>query len=124
MLDACSIIGLGRSAAAAKAGPGSSLGDRMRDRRSFDRPGACYFTGDRNRYLLPDDPSRMAACASPNRHRIELRVDPAENFARSTTVLWPSTWKRSSICSIRPVASVVRQVADPSTHGGIHCTDR
>ena len=51
MLDACSIIGLGRSAA--RGGTGELSWSRMRDRRSFDRPGACYFTGDRNRYLLP-----------------------------------------------------------------------
>jgi hypothetical protein len=51
------------------------------DRRSFDRPGACYFTGDRNRYIYSrDDPCRMAACASPHPHRNELRVDTAEEL--------------------------------------------
>jgi len=110
MLDACSIIGLGRSAVAARggsgelswrsgAGPGSSLGGRVRDRRSFDRPGACYLTGDRNRYLLPGRSVPHGSMCRRHRPAIELSCGsiPPRNFARSTTILSPSTWERSSV---------------------------
>ena len=68
-----------------------------------------------------DDPCRMAACASPHRHRIELRVDPAEELRTVDDDLL--ALHVEAIEHMLDQASVVRQVAGPSTHGGIHCTD-
>ena len=81
MLDACSIIGLGRVRRRCEG----------RDRGAPLEVGcgtAVHLTA-----LAPaisrvietdiysrDDPCRIAACASPHRHRFELRVDPAEEL--------------------------------------------
>jgi hypothetical protein len=58
------------------------------------------------------------------RHRTAIDLScgsiPPRNFARSTTILWLHV---ESIEHMLDQASVVRQVAGPSTHGGIHCTD-
>jgi hypothetical protein len=63
----------------------------------------------------------MAACASPHPHRIELRVDTAEEL-RMVDDDFVALYAEA-IEHMLDQASVVRQVAGPSTHGGIHCTD-
>ena len=58
------------------------------------------------------------------RHRTAIELScgsiPPRNFARSTTIV---ALHVEAIEHMLDQASVVRQVAGPSTHGGIHCTD-
>jgi len=58
------------------------------------------------------------------RHRTAIDLScgsiPPRNFARSTTIV---ALHVEAIEHMLDHASVVRQVAGPSTHGGIHCTD-
>ena len=65
-----------------------------------------------------DDPCRMAACASPHRHRIELRVDPAEEL-RTVDDDFVALYVEA-IEHMLDQARVVRQLVGPLTPCSLH----